>query len=77
MADAKIHINCPTSVIESYRYGVRTSTPNAAPTPNNNESIRANVLATIVCELDMSKKTLIGKEISTVPLKQERSDIAV
>lgn len=63
-------------MIESYRYGVRTSKPNAAPTPNN-ESIRADVLSSIVCELDMSKKTLIGKEISTGPLKQERSDVAV
>lgn len=73
LADAKIHINCPTSMIESYRYGVRcTSKPNAAPTPNN-ESIRPN---DFVCELDMSKKTLIGKEISTVPLKRGHSDVA-
>lgn len=75
LADAKIHINCPTSVIESCRYGAWTSRPDAAPTPNN-ESIRAHVLATLVCKLNMSKKTLIGKEISTVLLKQERSNVA-
>lgn len=77
LADAKIHINFPTFIIESYRYVVRCmSKPDAAPTPNN-ESIKANVLAAVVCELDMSKKTSIGKETSTVPLKQGHSDIAV